>query len=171
MMHCYKTVLWLISLLLFSVHSFLAFTCFLLLLPSATVYSRSSRVSITAMLMGSSTEIWRFVGSSQLWLVSCSVLTLSRAHGDIQWECVCSLPSPSHHVCFLHVRKTNARGTTLRVVYLFVCIYICPTISQWANENSLYCNCNLIECPLQSRCECVYVCDCALQLYAVGKKC
>ncbi len=31
------------------------------LLPSATAYSRSSRVSITAMLMGSSTGIWRFV--------------------------------------------------------------------------------------------------------------
>lgn len=44
-------------------------------LPSATAYSRSSRVSITAMLMGLSTGIWRFVWL-QPWLQPRSLVCL-----------------------------------------------------------------------------------------------
>lgn len=67
--------------LLFAFLSFLLFvpshacTCSFFFCPLVTAYSRSSRVSITAMLMGLSTGIWRFV-RPQLLLPPCSVATL-----------------------------------------------------------------------------------------------
>lgn len=89
------------------------------LLPSATAYSRSLRVSITAMLMGSSTGIWRFVWP-QPWLQS--------------WVCTTGGNSQKHLVTPLTV-------LTLCIHTLCFCFFFSQSV--WWNKTEID-NCFLI---------------------------